>query len=69
MMQKRCSFFGFATCASWTKSIANSFHVFEQNLLSPPIVQLGRPAVSVAGDSLGGFKSAVIFQKIDLKNS
>jgi hypothetical protein len=43
---------------------SNPLHVFEQNLLSPAIVKLSRPAVGVAGDPLGGFKSAVIFQKI-----
>jgi hypothetical protein len=41
-----------------------SFHVFEQNLLSAPVIELGCPAVDVSGYSLSGFKSAVIFQKI-----
>jgi hypothetical protein len=40
------------------------FHVFEEYLLPAAIVQLGGPAISVAGDALSGFKSAVIFQKI-----
>jgi hypothetical protein len=44
--------------------IPNPLHIFEQHLLSPSIVQFGGPTVGVAGDSLGGFKRAVIFQKI-----
>jgi hypothetical protein len=46
--------------------IALSFrcHVFEENILTATVINLCRPAVGVAGDSLGGFKSTVIFQKI-----
>jgi hypothetical protein len=44
--------------------IPNPLHIFEQHLLSPSTVQFGGPTVGVAGDSLGGFKRAVIFQKI-----
>ena len=38
--------------------------VLEENLLTAAIIQLCRPAVGVAGNTLSGFKSAVIFQKI-----
>ena len=41
-----------------------SLHIFEQNLLSAAVIEFRGPAVGVAGDSLSGFKSAVIFQKI-----
>ena len=45
-------------------SIPNPLHVLEQNLLPAAIIEFRGPAVGVAGDSLSGFKSAVIFQKI-----
>ena len=41
-----------------------SLHVFEENFLSAAVLEFRGPAVGVAGNSLGGFKSAVIFQKI-----
>jgi hypothetical protein len=41
-----------------------TFHIFEQNLLTPAVIKFCGPAVGMAGDSLSGFKSAVIFQKI-----
>jgi len=44
--------------------ISNPLHVLEQDFLASPIVQLGGSTVGVTGDPLGGFKSAVIFQKI-----
>jgi hypothetical protein len=44
--------------------VANPFHIFEEDLLSPTIVEFRRAAIGVAGDSLSGFKGAVIFQKI-----
>jgi hypothetical protein len=47
-----------------SNSVPNPLHVFEQNLLSAPVIELGCPAVDVSGYSLSGFKSAVIFQKI-----
>jgi hypothetical protein len=37
--------------------------VLEENLLTAAIIQLCRPAVGVAGNTLSGFKSAVIFQQ------
>jgi hypothetical protein len=40
-----------------------SFHVLEQNLLTAAVVEFGGPAVGVSGNSLSGFKSAIIFQK------
>ena len=45
-------------------SIPNPFHVFEENLLSAAVIEFRGPAVGVAGDTLCGFKCAVIFQKI-----
>jgi aryl-alcohol dehydrogenase-like predicted oxidoreductase len=44
--------------------VPNPLHVFEQNLLSAAIIELGCPAIGVASDSLSSFKGAVIFQKI-----
>ena len=46
------------------RSSAFSLHIFEEDLLAAAVIELGGPAVGVAGDSLGGFKSPVIFQKI-----
>jgi hypothetical protein len=46
------------------RSIPNPLHIFEQNLLAAAVIKFGGPAVGVAADSLSGFKSAVIFQKI-----
>ena len=48
---------------SW-KSVPNPLHVLEQNLLAAAVIEFRGPAVGVAGDSLSGFKGAVIFQKI-----
>ena len=45
-------------------SVPNSLHVFEQNLLTAAVIELRRPAIGVAGDTLSGFKGAVIFKKI-----
>ena len=45
-------------------SIPNPFHIFEKHLLTAAVIKLCGPAVGVAGDSLSGFKSAVIFQEI-----
>jgi hypothetical protein len=36
----------------------------QENLLTAAVVEFRSPAVGVAGDSLSGFKSAVIFQEI-----
>jgi hypothetical protein len=44
--------------------VSNPLHIFEQNLLTAAVVEFRSAAVGVAGDSLSGFKSAVIFQKI-----
>jgi len=41
-----------------------SLHIFEQNLLAAAVIKFRGPAVGVVGDSLSGFKSAVICQKI-----
>jgi hypothetical protein len=41
-----------------------SLHVFEQDLLAAAVIEFRGPAVRVSGDSLSGFKGAVIFQKI-----
>jgi hypothetical protein len=46
------------------RSIPNALHILEQDFLSAAIIKLRRPTVSVAGDSLSGFKGAVIFKKI-----
>jgi hypothetical protein len=44
--------------------VPNPLHVFEQNLLTAAVIELRGPAVDVAGDSLSGFKGAVIVEKI-----
>jgi hypothetical protein len=44
--------------------VANPFHVFQEHFLPAAVIEFRRPAVGVPGDPLGGFKSAVIFQKI-----
>jgi len=44
--------------------VPNPLHVLEQNLLPTAIVKFRGPTIGVASDSLSGFKSAVIFQKI-----
>ena len=41
-----------------------SLHVFEQDFLAAAVIEFGGPAVGVASNSLGGFKSAIIFQKV-----
>jgi hypothetical protein len=46
------------------RSVANPLHVIQKDLLAASVIEFGGPAVGVAGDSLSGFKSAVIFQKI-----
>jgi hypothetical protein len=45
-------------------SIPNPLHVLEQYLLAAAVIQFRSPAIGVASDSLSGFKSAIIFQKI-----
>jgi hypothetical protein len=45
-------------------SITNPLHILEQNLLAAAVIKLRGPAIGVPGDSLSGFKGAVIFQKI-----
>jgi len=40
--------------------VPDPFHVFEEHLLTTPIIEFRGPAVGVAGDSLGRFKGAVI---------
>ena len=45
-------------------SVPNPLHILEQNLLTAAVIEFRGPAVGVAGDSLSGFKGAVIFQKI-----
>jgi|SRR5271165_1570374 len=47
-----------------SNSIPNPFHIFEQNLLTAVVIEFRGSAVGVAGDSLSGFKGAVIFQKV-----
>ena len=46
------------------KSVPNPLHVLEQNLLAASVIEFCRPAVGVASDSLSGFQSAVVFEKI-----
>jgi hypothetical protein len=45
-------------------SIPNPLHVLKQNLLAAAVIEFRSPAVGAAGDSLSGFESAVIFEKI-----
>ena len=49
--------------ANWSdlSSIANSLHVLQEDLLTAAVIKFRGPAVGVAGDSLSGFKRAVIF--------
>jgi len=44
--------------------VPNPFHIFEQNLLTAAVIELRGPAIGVAGNSLSGFESAIIFQKL-----
>jgi hypothetical protein len=44
--------------------VPNPFHVLQENLLTAAVIEFCRPAVGMPGDSLRGFKGAVIFQKI-----
>ncbi len=44
--------------------IPDPLHILQEHLLAAAIVEFRGPAVGVAGDPLGGFKGAVIFQKI-----
>ena len=41
-----------------------SLHVFEGNLLTPPVIQFSGSAVGKIGYRLSGFKIAIIFSKI-----
>ena len=45
-------------------SISDSFHILQEHLLPAAVIQFRGPTIGVTGDSLSGFKSAVIFQKI-----
>jgi hypothetical protein len=54
----------FLGATNFCSSISNSFHIFEQHLLAATIIEFRGPAVGVAGDTLGGFQGAMIFQKI-----
>ena len=55
-----------ALCTSLrsSTSVPNPLHVFEQNLLPAAVIQFPGSAIGVAGDPLGRFKGAVVFQKI-----
>jgi TIR domain len=55
---------GMGCCLLLVVSIPNTLHVLQEHLLAAAIIELRCAAVSVAGDPLSGFKSAVIFQKI-----
>jgi hypothetical protein len=44
--------------------IPDPLHILQEHLLAAAVIQFRGPAVGVAGDSLSGLKSAVIFQKI-----
>ena len=46
------------------RSIPNPLHIFEEDLLAAAVIKFRGAAVGVASNSLRGFKSAVIFQKI-----
>jgi hypothetical protein len=41
-----------------------SLHIFEKHLLAAAVVEFCSAAIGMASDSLSGFKSTVIFQKI-----
>ena len=45
-------------------SVPDSLHILQQHLLSTAVIKLCRTTVGMAGDSLGSFQGAVIFQKI-----
>ena len=47
-----------------SKLVPNPFHILEQHLLTAAIIKFRGPTVGVTGDSLSGFKGAVIFEKI-----
>jgi hypothetical protein len=44
--------------------VPNPFHVLQEHLLTAAVIEFRGPTISVAGDSLSGFKGAVIFQKL-----
>jgi hypothetical protein len=44
--------------------VADPLHVLREHLLAAAVIKLCRTTVGMASDSLSGFKSAVIFQKI-----
>jgi probable HAF family extracellular repeat protein len=44
--------------------VPNPFHVLQEHLLAPAIIQFRCPAVGVACNPLGGFKGPVVLQKI-----
>jgi hypothetical protein len=55
---------GFSIESSPNVELGIPIHIFEQNLLPAAVIEFCGPAVDMAGDSLGGFKGAVIFQKV-----
>jgi len=57
-----CSLIG--TVGKGVMSIPNPLHVLQKDLLAAAVVELGGPAVGVAGDSPSGFKGAVVLEKI-----
>ena len=65
MGRQRRGFLQFArhSYASY-RSIPNSLHVVQENLLTAAVIEFRSPAVGMAGDPLSGFKGAIIFQKI-----
>ena len=44
--------------------VPNPLHVLQKDLLAAAVIEFRGPAVGMAGDSLSGFKGAVILQKI-----
>jgi hypothetical protein len=44
--------------------VSDSLHILEQNLLPAAVIEFRGPTVGMTGNSLSGFKGAVIFQKI-----
>jgi len=49
-------------------SIANPFHILQQNLLAAAVIELCGAAVGMAGDSLGGFKGSLVAARIRTRN-
>jgi hypothetical protein len=42
-------------------SVPNPFQIFEEHLLTAAIIKFRSPAVGMPGDSLSGFKGAIVF--------